>query len=76
MIDENHFWFYLLNVSESLDGLKGDAAQTREQLMAYLDTIDEVFGGADPVDDFEKYAVLALCKSVRRLMTAGNGKAR
>lgn len=70
-MNEQHFWYYLLNVSESLDAIQPDPEKAREQLLEYLETVEEVFGKSfDPVDEFEKFSATALCKSIRKFLQA------
>lgn len=71
IVNDQHFWLYLLNISESLGTLEADSEESKQRLLEYLETVEEVFNKSfDPVDEFEKYSALALCKSIKRVLTA------
>ncbi len=67
------FWSYVLSVSDSMsDAAKASTADHpvgKKDLLEYLGTIEESFGGSmDPTDNFKEYVVLHLCRSVQRVL--------
>lgn len=62
-----HFWKLVLSVSDSIAGNTEQGKVTKDELVTFLGTIEEVIGkSTDPVADFQKYVLLELCRSLRK----------
>lgn len=62
-----HFWKLVLSVSDSIAGNTEQGKVTKDELVTFLGTIEEVIGESnDPVADFQKYVLLELCRSLRK----------
>lgn len=73
--DHNKFlkWKQLLTISESIliDIEKGSLQ--RKDIIDYLNTIEMCFmNSSDPVEDFEGYALVQFCKSIRQTINKTN----
>lgn len=56
-------WQYLLTLAETLDR----APASLEDLHGHLLALEEGFAGTfDPADEFPEFAVVALCRALRR----------
>lgn len=59
-------WNYLMAMADALSmDLENDRVSA-QSCMEYLASIEEVFGGADPVDAFPELTVVYLCRALRR----------
>lgn len=68
-MNNSHFWFLLLNVSDQLAEIDPQAESFEEDVLAQLDFILDNHGrGFSPLHQFDCYAVVALCNTLRQLL--------
>lgn len=63
-------WKHVLAIAESMDEDAKQGRLGREDLRDYLATIEEVFASADPLEEFQGFALLELCRALRRASSA------
>jgi len=65
--EDFHFWKLVLSVSDSIASDMEQRQLTKDELLNYLGTIEEVFRKSnDPVSNFQKFVLLELCRSLRK----------
>jgi hypothetical protein len=70
-VADPQFWNQLLARSDAIAGIDGGDDDPRQQLLAQLETLAEQYRHAfDPVDDFEAFVTVALCRSVATAVAA------
>lgn len=67
--DLSPIWTHTLTLAEAItDDVRRERID-KASLISYLETLNEAFGDSrDPVEDFESYALLELCASIRRAL--------
>lgn len=65
--DRFYLWKYVLSISDSITNDVRNRNMTNEDLLNYLESIEEAFGKMnDPLSDFQGFVLCELCRSIRR----------
>lgn len=73
-MDESfNLWKYTLSISDHIEQAVKNDQMSKDDLVRYLITIEEVFKGKnDPIENFEAYVFLQFCRAIRRAMENKN----
>lgn len=69
MITGNHFWYSLINISETLARVNPVAQNADRNVLHLLQNLQQAYGRhITPRDQFECYSVMVLCSTLCKIL--------